>query len=323
MSATLLHYRAWQGSWRRPAWSIWPIARVALGMLLRRKLFWVLYGFAMLLFLMFFFGSFLLDWAETQLAAAPIQIGNLKTDPERAVRFVRQGLRVLNGSQETFAYFFGYQGAMVLIILALAGALLIGNDFTFRSVGFYLAKPIQPRHWIMGKCLAVGIVVHLLTTLPALALFAQHGMSNFDYVLDVNYFTAGGTGRGPAGWRLILGIIGYGMVLATALSIMLVAAASWLRRTMPLILTWVSLFLFLRILANLLVDGLKYDERWRLLDCWNDLGLIGQACLSIEHEHLSLQPQPAYWEAGMTVAGVCIACLILLKMRTRDVLIVR
>ena len=323
MSASLLHYRAWQGPWRRPAWSVWPIARVALGMLICRKLFWVLYGFALLLFLMFFFGSFLLDWAETQLAAAPIQIGRLKTDPEQAVRFLRRGLRVLNGSQETFAYFFGYQGAMLLIILALAGSVLVGNDFTFRSVGFYLAKPIQPRHWIIGKCLAAGVVVHMLTTLPALVLFAQHGMSDFSYVTDVNYFTAGGTGRGPAGWLLALGIIGYGMVLATALSIMLVAAASWLRRTMPLLITWVSLFLFPRILANLLVDGLKYDGRWRLLDCWNNLGLIGQACLGVAYENLEPKPQPTYLEAGLTLLGVCSACLILLKMRTRDVPIVR
>src|SRR6266850_2604037 len=128
MSAALLHYRTWQGTWRRPLWSVVPIARVALAMLLRRKLFWVLYGFALLLFLMFFFGSFLLDWAETQLAATPIQIGRLKTDPERAVRFLRQGVRVLNGSQETFAYFFSYQGAMVVVILALAGSVLVGND---------------------------------------------------------------------------------------------------------------------------------------------------------------------------------------------------
>jgi len=323
MSASLLHYRAWQGSWRRPFWAVVPIARVALGMLLRRKLFWALYGFALLLFLMFFFGSFLLDWAETHLAATPIQIGRLKTEPERAVRFLRQGVRVLNGSQETFAYFFSYQGAMVLVILALAGSVLVGNDFTFRSVGFYLAKPIQPRHWIIGKCLAVGVIVHLLTTVPALVLFAQHGMSDWNYVIDVDYFTASAAGNGPASWLLLLGIIGYGTLLATVLSIVLVAAASWLRRTMPLILVWVSLFLFLRIVAAILVDGLKYDGRWRLLDLWNNLGLIGQACLGFDHGSIRPAPQPAFWEAGLALGGLCIACLISLKMRTRDVPIVR
>jgi ABC-2 type transport system permease protein len=322
MNPPLLHYRAWQGSWRRPLWSVLPIARVALSMLLRRKLFWVLYGFALLLFLMFFFGSFLLDWAETQLAT-PIQIGRLRTDPERAIRFIRQGVRVLNGSQETFAYFFTYQGVMVVVILAFAGAVLVGNDFTFRSLGFYLAKPIQPRHWIVGKCLAVGVIVHLLTTLPALVLFAQHGMSDFDYVTDVDYFTANNFGRGPGGWLLALGIVGYGMVVAVFMSIVLVAVASWVRRTMPLILVWVSLFLFPRLIANILVDGLKYDVRWRLLDLWNNLGLAGRACLGFEHRYITPAPQPGFVEAALTLLGVCTACLILLNLRTRDVPIVR
>src|SRR4051794_32309537 len=111
MTVPLLHYRAWQGEFRRPAWAIWPIARVALTMLLRRRLFWVLYGFGLLLFLMFFFGAYLFAWAEVQLANAPSRPGG--PDVRRLLQFVRQGIRVLNGSQDTFQYFFGYQSAMV------------------------------------------------------------------------------------------------------------------------------------------------------------------------------------------------------------------
>ena len=56
---------------------------------------------------------------------------------------------------------------------------------------------------------------------------------------------------------------------------------------------------------------------------WNNLGLIGQACLGVAYENLEPKPQPTYLEAGLTLLGVCSACLILLKMRTRDVPIVR
>ena len=31
VTSSLLHYRAWQGQFRRPVWGVWPIARVALG----------------------------------------------------------------------------------------------------------------------------------------------------------------------------------------------------------------------------------------------------------------------------------------------------
>src|SRR5688500_1317312 len=104
MPTPLLHYRAWQGTFRHPAWVIWPIARVDLSMLLRRRLFWVLYGFSLLLPLMFFFGSYLFAWAESQAATAQIQVGRFAPNPQQMVRFFRQALRVLNGSQETFQY---------------------------------------------------------------------------------------------------------------------------------------------------------------------------------------------------------------------------
>ena len=39
------------------------------------------------------------------------------------------------------------------------------------------------------------------------------------------------------------------------------------------------MFIFARLLASALVDGLHYDARWRLIDLWNDAYLVGNACL--------------------------------------------
>ena len=309
--------------WRRAsARAIWPIARVALGTLLQRRLFWVLYAAGLLLFLMFFFGAYLLDWAETMLPATPIKIGKLSTEPERIVPILRQGLRVLNGSQETFMYFFIYQGATVMVALTLAGSILVGNDFTNRSLGFYLSKPIRRWHFLAGKCLAVGVVVNLLTTLPALALFAQHGLDDWDYFTNPSFFVEAGTGKGPASWPLLLGILGYGLVLTVFLSLMLVSAATWLRRTMPLIMVWTSLFMFVRLLASLLVD-LKYGDRWRLIDLWNNLCVVGSWCLGFESYAMGPPGQPTFLEASLVLLGVCSLCLIYLSLRTRAVEIVR
>jgi len=319
MAPQLLHYRAWQGRFRPPLWSVLPIARVALGMLFRRKLFWVLYAAALLIFLMFFFGSYLLDWAATQVAGTRIQVGNFQTDPERMVHMLRDGLRVLNGSQETFGYFFLYQGAMVMVVLALAGSVLVGNDFTFGSLPFYLAKPVSRWHYVLGKCLAVGIVVNLLTTLPALMLFAQHGLDDWNYLVDVDFFRSHNTGTGPAGLPLLGGILAYGVLLSVCLSVILVAAATWMRRTMPLVMAWTSLFLFFRLLASILVDGLHYDAYWRLMDLWNDLRLLGCVCLAIDHERIFPAPQPEFWEAALVLGAVCLLCLSYLNRRIRAV----
>jgi hypothetical protein len=95
-----------------------------------------------------------------------------------------------------------------------------------------------------------------------------------------------------------------------------------MRRTMPLIMVWMSLFFFLRLLANILVDALRYDARWRLIDLWGNLTLLGQACLGFAHEDIGPRPQPEFWEAALMLAGVCTVCLIYLNHRTRGVEIV-
>ncbi len=71
----LLHYRPWKGTFRPPAAAVWPVARTGLLMIFRRRLFWGLYGLGMLIFLLFFFGQYLLAWAETQAGESRITVG--------------------------------------------------------------------------------------------------------------------------------------------------------------------------------------------------------------------------------------------------------
>ena len=115
----------------------------------------------------------------------------------------------------------------------MAGSVLVGNDFQFGSLPFYLSKPLSPWHYLAGKCLAVAAIVNLMTTVPALALYFQYGvLTSWDYFLE--------------DWRLLFGILGYGLELTICLSLMLVATAGWLRRTVPMIMAWTTIFIFLR-----------------------------------------------------------------------------
>ena len=305
---------AFHSSW----WTIWPIACVSLGMVLRRKMFWTLYAFGLLLFFMFFFGTFLLAWAESSLPAPAQKLGR---DPGAMIAGIRRALNILNGSQDTFQYFFWYQGGIVVVTLSLVGAILVGNDYTYRSLVFYLAKPINRWHYLLGKFLAVFLVVQMMTTLPALGLYGQHALDDWQYLWDIDYFDKVG-GKGPAGILLLLGVIGYGTLLSTFLSILLVATASWMRRTMPLIMVWMSLFFFVRILANILVDGLQLDVRFRLIDLWNNLTLLGQGLLGFSAANVQPPRHPEWWEAALVLIGVATICLIYLNHRTRGVEIV-
>jgi ABC-type transport system involved in multi-copper enzyme maturation permease subunit len=306
----LLHYRPWHGTFRAPAVSVWPIARTALGTIFRRRLFWALYALSMMIFLLFFFGQYLLAWAQSQAGESDVRVGGLgRANPRDLIELLKVFLR-LDGSGETYRNFIWYQGYMVMIVLALAGAILIGNDLRFGSLPYYLSKPLSRRHYLVGKGLAVAVFINLITTLPAVVLWVQYGLlDSWDYFLDQAH--------------LFVGILGYGLALTVTLTLVLLATASWLRRTVPLIMTWTTLFFFCRLLAGALVDGLHFDVRWRLLDLWNDLYLLGNAALRLDPLKIRPLPQPSWQEAALVLGGVCLTCLTYLALRIRAVEIVR
>jgi hypothetical protein len=144
-----------------------------------------------------------------------------------------------------------------------------------------------------------------MTTLLAAGLWVQFGLldgwSYFSDRLD-----------------LLLGILGYGAVLTAVLSLLLVATAVWLRRTVPLVMVWTTLFVFTRALAES-AARLRGDEpRWKLLDLWNNLNLVGSWCLRMPAE----AGQPAVGEAALVLGALCVVCLIYLNRRIRAVEIV-
>jgi hypothetical protein len=291
--------------------------------MLRRRLFWILYLLSLAVFLMFFFGQYLLSWAESQTGEAAVTVGFVRTEPGRIIALLRDALK-LNGSPETFRNFFWWQCSTVTIVLALAGSLVVGNDFQYGSLPFYLSKPLGRWHYVLGKCLAVAVFVNATTTLPALVLFVQYG------VLDRwQYFVADGIALPLFGvmlWLpvnpLLLGILGYGLLLTVCLSLLLVATAIWLRRTVPILMAWTTLFVFLRLLSSALVDGLKADPNWRLLDLWNDAHLVGNVLLGISADAIRPQPQPNVTLAFLVLTCSCLLCLTYLNQRIRAVEIV-
>jgi ABC-2 type transport system permease protein len=150
------------------------------------------------------------------------------------------------------------------------------------------------------------VFINMMTTLPAIVLFVQYGLLD-----SWTYYWSQGS--------LFLGILGYGAVLSVSLSLLLLAMATWLRRAVPLIMGWTTLFVFARFLARGLVEDLNLDPRWRLLDLWNDTYLVGCACLRVPGPANS----PSWPSAALVLGGVSLTCLTYLTLRIRAVEIVR
>lgn len=308
----LLGYRPWQGALHGAWMTPWPISRVALGMVFRRKLFWLLYALGLFHFLVYFGGIYLFYQIDIpSLAGSNPQVIRFWTDTVRAI----QEQLYMAGTKETYRNFIWLQGYVVMAVLALAGAILIGNDYQYGSLPFYLSKPLNRWHYLAGKFLAVALFVNMLTTLPALILFAECSlMEGWSYIENRA--------------ELLIGILGYGAVLSICLGLLVLAVASWVRKTVPLIMVWLGILFFGRAVADSLVDGLGLDARWRLVDMWNNMYLLGSWCLDVAPQLESgrrfiTRPQPEAWEAAVVVAAVCGLCLLYLDRRIRAVEIVR
>jgi hypothetical protein len=71
----LLSYRPWRGELYGPSHGVWAIARIALLVLLRRRLFWGLYALCVMIFLFFFYLQYLHVWIEKQISADTVSLG--------------------------------------------------------------------------------------------------------------------------------------------------------------------------------------------------------------------------------------------------------
>lgn len=282
-------YREWEGRRRSPWWSCVTLVRVGLGLIFRRWVFWALIGLGLL--------NFLFNFAFIYLKATlVVQSG----DVERFLDAYK-----VTGTGDAYADFMNAQAAITTLLLAFAGSTLIGSDYRQGGMVFYLSRAIDRRHYIAGKLLSIAAVVTLITTVPALVLFAEYGMlSN-----SLDYFREN--------WRILCGIVGFGLILAVVQSVMLFAIAAWVPRTVPLVMTWLGLFVLLSALAHTMRE-VADNRRWLLLALWEDMHHLGRWCFG------SLPPNriPSARETALVLAGVCVVGLLLIVRRVRAVEVV-
>lgn len=282
-------YRTWDGQRRSPWWSCLAIVRVGLNLIFRRWVFWILIGLGLL--------NFLFHFAFIYLKAT------LTVQNENVARFLDN--YKVTGTGQAYADFMFAQASICALLLAFAGSTLIGSDYRQGGIIFFLSRRIGRWQYIVGKLLTIAAVVTIVTTLPALVLYIEYGtLSNsLQYFLD-----------NP---RVLAGILGYGAVLAVVQSLMIFAIAAWVPRTVPLVMTWLGLFVLLKGLADAMraIDGNRY---WLLLGFWDDMHRLGRWCFgSLDETRI---PTAGYCLAVLST--LCVISLILIVRRVRAIEVV-
>ncbi len=290
MPIELAGYRGWSGKSRSSWRACLSIVRTGLAMILRRWVFWLLIGLGLL--------NFLFNFAFIYLKAT------LTVQNEAMAQFL--DAYQVTGTGDAYADFMLAQASITALLLAFAGSSLIGADYRQGGMIFYLSRRIERRHYIVGKLLTVSAVVSLITTLPALLLYFQYGMltSSLDYFKE-----------NP---RILGGILGYGAVLAVVQSLLLFAIASWVHRAVPLVMSWLGIFVLLDALGEA-AEEINDNRKWDLLGFWDDMHRVGEWCFGIR----DAEREPTLNQCLLVLGSLCVICLIVIVRRVRAIEVVR
>jgi len=255
--------------------------------MLRRWTFWLLVALGMTGFLT----NFALIYIKAEIAV----------QNEQLAKFLDR-FRV-TGTGEAYRDFLFYQARAVELLLAYFGVVGLVGDFRAGGINFYLSKPIDARHYTLGKLLAIAFVLATLTLIPGLVLFLSYGLFSNSSLYLVSE------------WRLARGIVGYSAAIMAVDGLILVALACWLRRPAALVLAWSALFVALPAISAAL--EYQFRTRWfRLLNVWWDVGMVGAMSFGSLQDQKNLPLRP--WVA-LTVFGLAVLCIWAIRRNLRAV----
>lgn len=290
MGIDTARYHGWRGELRSPWLACLALVRVCLLQIFRRKVYWFVLALGLL--------HFLVRWVAIYIAA-------LFPQAKAGILQLFEINPYYTPEQESgYIGFMFWQSLIVTILLAFAGSTLVGDDFRFRSLPFFLSRRIDRRHYIIGKLMAIATLTALLTIVPSLLLFLEFGMltTDFEYWFE--------------NWRIPVSVVGYGAIICLFLSIGIVSLSAHLQKTAPIAITWASVFLLLASMADLLNDSTVY---WNLIDPWRDMRYVGRLCFGTFNKDTDRE---LAWYSVYILSAVCAVALAALVHRVRAVDIV-
>lgn len=292
----LARYHGWSGKLRNRWAGCLAMVRVSLLQVIRRKLYWLVLALGVSVFLIYWS----LIYALAQL--------NLPEFSEAILQEFQFNVNPTPGVESGFVRFMNQQSIVVMLLLALSGSQLVGSDFRLKSLTFYLSRRIDRGQYIVGKLMAISVLIASMTVLPALLLFFEYGA-----------FT---TGREYwlANWQVIPSVLGYGAVMCFTLSLMLTTISAYLQKMAPIAITWACMFVLLKTVAIEVARETR-ESAWLLLDPWENILYAGRLFFGVFPERgdgLHVDANHAVAACSLLVI-VCTICMFFLVRRVRAV----
>lgn len=229
-------YKHWDGDLSGHAWRWWTIARQGVRIAMQGWLLRILTILALLpalaLVCVFVLWGFLEQQADWALPIARMFFPPEVVADPGAYRVIVWTL--------AFHFFFKFELFVSMILVLLVGPGLISQDLRFNAVTLYLSRPLYRWDYFLGKLGVIGYFLALVAILPA--VFAYLLGVLFSFKVSVVADT----------WHLLLGCVGYGLVIVLSAGTLMLALSSLSRNSRYVASFWVGIWIGTSMVAGVM-----------------------------------------------------------------------
>lgn len=193
---------------------------------------------------------------------------------------------------------------LIALVVVFGGSGLISNDLKYNALSLYLSKPISWIDYLIGKFVAIGVLLASMTLVPALLLFLQHALLSDTPFFAENYW-------------LILSIIIYSLVVTTITSLLMLTFSSLTKNLRFATIGFCAVWFGLPIIHLILREVMK-TSTVAIVSVWANLELLGEMLFGLDSSytvHIS-------WTI-LLLTALTTLCILVLRHRIRAVEIVK
>jgi ABC-2 type transport system permease protein len=265
-------YQHWQGRRAGHAWRWLAIARQGIRSQIKNR--WTKYVVILSLSPALALVVFLAMWGLLEQ----------RSDAVKPFLFVFQGLlpgEVLAGPRAfrptiwtvAFHVFYSVEVWVAVVLVLLVGPDLISQDLRYNATPLYLSRPLRRRDYFLGKLAVIVGFVGAVTVLPAALA----------YVVGVAFSLEWGVVADT--WRVGLGAIAFGFVVAVSSGLLMLAFSSLSKNSRQVAMLWIGLILVGDMVAYVLsesVNRFDAEKPWRAASYLGDLHRVQEVMLGTE-----------------------------------------
>lgn len=242
-------YQHWAGELSGHAWRWLAITRQGVRVQLRKR--WTKWAVSS-------------AYAPALLLAAAVIVwglleqGSSLLDP---IRFLLEGLpeEIRDGPKRyrmafwtmAFHFFFSVQTFFVMILVLMVGPDLISQDLRFNAVPLYFSKPLTRFDYFMGKFGIIAFFLAMVTIVPAAAAW----LIGVAFSFELSVFRDTG--------RILLGSIGFGVVLALSAGVLMLALSALTRNSRFVGAMFIGIWIISNMGAGVLEQTIGVEKQVR------------------------------------------------------------